>query len=255
MLRRTVSLHIVEKEGCGGGCANWLIGSRDGEQNYLEGMKSVRRTFATVVAGLLLVTTVSIGDAAADQLERGRKIFALCAQCHGEKADGNSLSLAPAIAGLKIWYIERQLKFFRSGERGLHPEDVAGMRMAPMARTLRSDEDLAAVAAYVASLPPARPEPEVHGGDPERGKTHYALCASCHGQDGAGNQQMSSPALKYASDWYLLSQLEKYRAGVRGANPGNPNGAVMRPMAMTLPDGQALKDVVAHIMTLSKQAK
>ena len=82
-------------------CANWLLGSRDGKQSCLEGMKSVRRTFATVAAGLLLVTTVSIGDAAADQLERGRKIFALCAQCHGEKADGNSLFLAPAIAGLK----------------------------------------------------------------------------------------------------------------------------------------------------------
>ena len=110
------------------------------------------------------------------------------------------------------------------------------MRMAPMARTLRKDEDLEAVAAYVASLPRAEPAPEIQGGDPERGKAHYALCASCHGLDGAGNQQMSSPALTNASDWYLLSQLEKYRAGVRGSNPGNPNGAVMRPMAMTLPD-------------------
>ena len=122
-----------------------------------------------------------------------------------------------------------------------------------MARTLRKDEDLAAVAAYVASLPPARPESEIHGGDPERGKAHYALCGSCHAVDGSGNQQMSSPALRYASDWYLLSQLEKYRAGVRGANPiSNPNGALMGQLAMTLPDEQALKDVVAHIMTLSE---
>ncbi len=212
----------------------------------------MRRTLATVAAGLLLATAAPIGDAAADQLEDGRKIFALCAQCHGDDAGGNSLFLAPAIAGLKLWYIEAQLKLFRSGVRGLHPEDVAGMRMAPMARTLRKDDDLAAVAAYVASLPPTRPEPEIHGGDPDRGKTHYALCGTCHAVDGAGNQLMSSPGLRYASDWYLLSQLEKYRAGVRGANPGNPNAALMRPMAMTLPDDQALKDVVAHIMTLSK---
>ena len=216
-------------------------------------MKSVRRTFATVAAGLLLATAAPIGGAAADQLEDGRKIFALCAQCHGGDAGGNSLFLAPAIAGLKLWYIERQLEFFRSGVRGLHPEDVAGMRMAPMARTLRKDEDLAAVAAYVASLPPTRPEPEIHGGDAERGKTHYALCGSCHAVDGAGNELMSSPGLKYASDWYLLSQLEKYRAGVRGADPGsNPNAALMGQFAMTLPDEQALKDVVAHIMTLSE---
>ena len=152
----------------------------------------MRRTFATVAAGLLLATAAPIGGAAADQLEDGRKIFALCAQCHGGDAGGNSLFLAPAIAGLKLWYIERQLEFFRSGVRGLHPEDVAGMRMAPMARTLRKDEDLAAVAAYVASLPPTRPEPEIHGGDPERGKTHYALCGTCHAADGAGNQLRGS---------------------------------------------------------------
>ncbi len=218
-------------------------------------MRSVRRTLATVAAGLLVATVAPIGDAAADQLEDGRKIFSLCAQCHGDDAGGNHLFLAPAIAGLNHWYIEAQLKLFRSGVRGLHPEDVAGMRMAPMARTLRTDEDVTAVAAYVASLPRAQPTPEIQGGDPEQGKSHYALCASCHGPEGAGNQQMSSPALSDASDWYLLSQLEKFRAGVRGTNPGNPYGAQMRQMAMTLPDEQALKDVVAHIMTLSKSAK
>jgi cytochrome c oxidase subunit 2 len=229
-----------------------LIGSCDGEQNCPEGIKSVRRTLANVAAGLLLATAAPIGDAAADQLEDGRKVFALCAQCHGDDAGGNSLFLAPAIAGLKLWYIESQLKAFRSGSRGLHPEDVAGMRMAPMARTLRKDEDLAAVAAYVASLPPTRPEREIHDGDPERGKAHYALCGSCHAADGAGNQQMNAPGLTHASDWYLLSQMEKFRTGVRGANPGNPLAGMMIPMAMTLPDEQALKDVVAHIMTLSK---
>ncbi len=215
-------------------------------------MKSVRRTLATVAAGLLLATAAPIDDAAADQLEDGRKIFALCAQCHGDNAGGNSLFLAPAIAGLGSWYIEAQLKVFRSGSRGLHPEDVAGMRMAPMARTLRTDEDLAAVAAYVASLPPTQPEREIDGGDPERGKTHYALCSSCHAVDGAGNQTMNAPGFKYASDWYLLSQMQKFRAGVRGANPANPIAAMMGPMSMVLPDEQALKDVVAHIMTLSK---
>jgi cytochrome c oxidase subunit 2 len=63
---------------------------------------------------------------------------------------------------------------------------------------------------------------------------------------------MNAPGLKHASDWYLLSQMEKFRAGVRGANPANPLAAMMAPMSMVLPDEQALKDVVAHIMTLSK---
>ena len=90
-------------------------------------------------------------------------------------------------------------------------------------------------------------------GNAEAGKNYFAVCAACHGADGTGNQQMGAPALRNASDWYLLSQLEKFRAGIRGTDPRNPNGAVMRPMAMTLPDDQALKDVVAYIGTLSTQ--
>ncbi len=70
------------------------------------------------------------------------------------------------------------------------------------------------------------------------------------GADGAGNEQIGSPSLRYASDWYLLGQLEKFRSGIRGVNPGNPNGMVMRPMAMALPDEQALLDVIAYIGTL-----
>jgi cytochrome c oxidase subunit 2 len=203
-----------------------------------------------MAAGLLFAAGAPGSDASADEFERGRKLFALCAQCHGPEADGNRLYLAPSIAGLNQWYLEGQLKFFRSGVRGLHPDDIAGMRMAPMARTLRDDADIVAVAAYVASLPARRPAPQIDGGDPEAGKTHYAVCTACHGAEGTGNEQMGSPALRHASDWYLLSQLEKFRAGIRGVNPGNPNGNVMRPMAMTLPNEQALLDVIAYIGTL-----
>jgi cytochrome c oxidase subunit 2 len=215
-------------------------------------MKSVRRTLLATVAVGLFVAGASSEVAAADDLERGRQVFALCAQCHGEAGAGNQLFLAPSIAGLNQWYVEAQLGHFRSGARGLHPDDIAGMRMAPMSRTLRSDEDLRAVAAYVASLPVTRPEPTLTGGNPDNGKNHFALCATCHGADGAGNQQMFAPPLRNSSDWYLLTQIEKFRSGVRGSNPGNPNGAVMWGMAMTLPDDQAIKDVIAYITTLAQ---
>ena len=161
------------------------------------------------------------------------------------------LALAPAIAGLDAWYVEAQLHKFRSGGRGQHIDDVAGMRMRPMSLTLRSDEDIAAVSAYVASLPPQSAEPVVVG-DAARGQTLYTPCGACHGVDGTGNQVMNGPRLDRASDWYLLESLEKFRAGVRGTSPKDPTGAIMRTMAMTLADEQALKDVVAHIMTLGE---
>jgi cytochrome c oxidase subunit 2 len=180
----------------------------------------------------------------------GPEIFQLCASCHGPAGEGNVLFNAPSIAGLPKWYLEAQLHKFRSGVRGTHPGDVTGMQMRPMAISFHNDQDLQAVAGYVASLP--RP-PATHAGaagDATKGQALFAACAACHGPDGAGNEQLKAPPLKNASDWYLIAQLKKFKAGERGANPGDIEGAQMRPMAATLVDEQAMKDVVAHIMTL-----
>ena len=51
------------------------------------------------------------------------------------------------------------------------------------------------------------------------------------------------------SDWYLYRSLRKYQTGVRGSDPRDTDGAVMRGMAMVVADEQAMKDVIAHIMT------
>jgi len=205
-----------------------------------------------MTAGILFAVGVPSGFASAEDLERGREIYGLCSQCHGDAGAGNKLFLAPAIAGLDQWYVELQLGYFRSGVRGLHPDDVAGMRMAPMSRTLKDDADLKAVAAYVASLPVVTPEATLEGGNPENGKTSFALCATCHGPEAAGNQQMFAPPLRNRSDWYLKTSIEKFKAGIRGSNPGNPNASVMRGMSMTLADDQAVIDVITYITTLAR---
>jgi cytochrome c553 len=188
-----------------------------------------------------------------EQSGRGAALFQVCAQCHGPEGGGNAEYLSPAIGGLPAWYVEAQLTKFKSGVRGTHPEDVAGLRMRPMSLTLPTDEDVAVVAAYVASLEPARPEPTLGGGDPARGATFFEVCKQCHGPDAAGNPQLFAPPLYHASDWYLLAQLKKFRAGIRGANPADQTGILMRPMSLTLPDEQALKDVIAYIKTLPTQ--
>lgn len=214
----------------------------------------LNRNFVALAAAFVACLIVLPGVSSADDAARGRALYDLCAQCHGADGAGMELSLAPAIAGLEQWYIESQLKMFRSGARGLHPDDVGGMRMNPMARWLRSDEDITAVAAYVASLPSADPAPLVLGGDVEAGKTFYQTCQACHGPEAQGNQAMNAPRLRNTSDWYLVSALEKYKAGIRGSNPANTNAVLMRGMANILPDDQAIKDVVAYIDTLSEPA-
>ena len=59
---------------------------------------------------------------------------------------------------------------------------------------------------------------------------------------------MGSPPIAGQADWYLLSSLKKLKAGTRGSYP---NAVVMRGMAGTLADEQAMKDVIAYVMSLS----
>lgn len=213
--------------------------------------RALGRILLAISVLIATVFAVVPGLASARGLARGEALFGLCASCHGGDAAGNQVYLAPAIAGMDQWYIEAQLQNFRSGLRGTHPGDVGGMRMRPMSLTLRTDSDVQAVAAYVASLPRVSPAPSVAGGDPARGQALYVTCGACHGVNGEGNQQLNGPALTSLDDWYLLEQMRKYRMGARGGNLANPNGLLMRPMALALIGDQAMKDVVAYIMTLS----
>ncbi len=206
------------------------------------------------LAALLALAGLAAAPARAEQdkVARGQELFQLCNQCHGEGGEGNRLALAPAIAGLPEWYVLNQLKGFRAGYRGTHFDDIPGMRMRPMSLTLANDADVAAVAAYVATLPATAPAPQLQGGDAARGQTLYAPCIACHGIDGGGNQALNGPPLRNQSDWYALTQLQHFKAGVRGTKPGDTFGGLMRPMSMTLADEQAMKDVIAYIQTLSK---
>ncbi len=186
-------------------------------------------------------------------LARGEQLFALCTQCHGTAGGGNSEVLAPAIAGMPAWYVERQLKNFKNGIRGLHAQDTGGLRMYPMSLWLRNEADQKAVSAYVQSLPATDPVPELTAeADAAKGAGYYAVCGSCHGQAGEGNEIMAAPPLTGQSDWYLLSSIKKYKSSIRGSAQGDTYGAAMIGMVGTLPDDQAILDVIAHIQSLEQ---
>lgn len=212
----------------------------------------MKRAWIGVALGAVLLTpTFSAAEEVAD-LARGEVLFHNCVQCHGDQGQGNPLSLAPGIGGFKAWYLEAQITKFHDGVRGAHPDDLAGLRMQPMSRVLKNEADIKAVSAYIATLPLANPEPTVEGGDAERGKAFYATCAACHMPDGTGMQAVNGPGLVHTNDWYIFSAMQKFKSGARGGNPKDVNGALMRSMSNTLPDEQAIKDVVAYIMTLRK---
>jgi cytochrome c553 len=72
-----------------------------------------------------------------------------CGACHGGRAEGNTLLAAPRLAGLDAAYLVRQLKNFREGVRGAHPQDKYGRQMAQMASMLVADRDIADVVGYI----------------------------------------------------------------------------------------------------------
>jgi len=185
--------------------------------------------------------------------DRGREIFdGLCNRCHGAQGQGMQGLEAPILAGMPAWYVEVQLKKFREGIRGTHPKDMPGMRMRPMANTLR-ESDVPIVSAHVLNMPIQQAVPSIKDANLENGKAGFAMCVGCHGTDAKGNQQIGAPLLAGLNDWYVLTQLKNFKAGVRGGDPTrDAQGASMRTMAATLSD-EAMKDIAAYLQSLSRK--
>jgi cytochrome c oxidase subunit 2 len=184
-----------------------------------------------------------------DAATRGQELFQTCVPCHQQDGSGNPAIGAPNIAGMNDWYVEAQLEHFRNGARGAQFTDIEGMRMRPMAISLDSDEDVKAVAHYVASMIPVRHAASLPG-NADAGAAAFATCAACHGVKGSGNPDMKAPRIAGTDDWYLAAQLRKFKSGIRGTSVKDPQGRLMRPMARTLGDDDAVRNVVAYIGTL-----
>jgi cytochrome c oxidase subunit 2 len=91
-------------------------------------------------------TTVT-GNAA-----RGEKLFATCASCHGKDGTGIWSQNAPGLRGANDWYLTRQLKNYKKGIRGSHPQDLHGKQMTLISTMLRDDQAINDVVAYINSL-------------------------------------------------------------------------------------------------------
>lgn len=135
-----------------------------------------------------------------------------CSKCHGE----NGVSDDPDdvnIAGMSVSYAYKQLKDFKDKKR----DDK------DMYKKLRDleDEQLADIAAWFATLEPAKPASDriltaeikklITHGDPER---LLKACSSCHGRDGRGGQ-FDHPALAGQIKTYLVDSMLAFKEGDR----------------------------------------
>ena len=104
-------------------------------------MLRMKLLIAVVFSLIMFVgNTLAGGDSS-----RGEELAADCSACHGD--DGKGDDEIPAIAGLDAATLVIFLKAFKSGER-TSEDDVMQEYTADL-----SDQDMADVAAYFASLP------------------------------------------------------------------------------------------------------
>lgn len=196
---------------------------------------------------LRVVLALSCAQAWAD--EGGKTLFEQrCAGCHLANAGGSAAFKAPNLTGLSTAYLQRQLEHFRSGVRGVDVADAEGQMMRGMSAGL-SDGQVSQLSQYLAGLPRvAAPKSTQSAGFAGRGL--YSGCTSCHGAQAEGFDQLGAPRLAGQHDWYLKSQLLKYRTGIRGTHADDTFGQQMRTMALGIRDDVAIDTLVRHIGSL-----
>src|SRR5271166_3988792 len=156
--------------------------------------------------------------AISDDIRDGKELAdSTCAKCHG--ADGvSTTSGVPNLAGQRPSYVYRKLKAYQRGDStgGGEAHDVKLMKFL-------SDEALANLAAYYASLDPASPPdaPAPKYVDPvAAGKAAAEPCAKCHGENGVSHKA-AVPSLIGLHPKYLVETMQSFKSGDRPIDEKN----------------------------------
>jgi len=134
------------------------------------------------------------------QVEQGRKLFAEgCSSCHGLNAEGSSV--APTLLGAGAAAVHFQVS------TGRMPMAAPGSQ-APVKKVIYSDEEIRAMAAFVASLAPGPEMPTAEQLDTAKadlatgGELFRLNCSQCHsfsGKGGALSDGTKAPTLMDAT--------------------------------------------------------
>jgi cytochrome c oxidase subunit 2 len=109
------------------------------------------KAIGDVVAYIASLPDAKVSAAIQGNVDTGRSRYATCAACHGADGRGNAATNAPRLAGMSDWYMARQLKNFRDGVRGTHPQDIYGAQMALVSGMLADDAAAGDILAYINS--------------------------------------------------------------------------------------------------------
>lgn len=182
--------------------------------------------------------TIAVG--AETQVEKGKQLYLEgCSSCHGLEAQG--AKNGPTLIGVGAAAVHFQVA------TGRMPLAAPGAQ-APAKENIYSDEDIAAMSAYVASLAPGPAIPtaeQIDYADADvafGGELFRINCAQCHqaaGQGGALTQGKYAPSLMEATPQ------EIYEAMLTGPQ----NMPVFGDGTLTVEDKQA---IIAYVMDLQE---
>lgn len=143
-------------------------------------------------------------------LDRGRALYAVCAECHGPGGEGLPDGTIPQLAGQHRSVLIKQLVDIRSGLR-------SNPTMYPYVARLDGPQELADLAGYIETLPAPKDNGIGPGGGLERGRRLFeGSCARCHGERGEGKAEALYPRLQGQHDRYLVRQMIDVADGRRG---------------------------------------
>lgn len=188
-----------------------------------------------VLAMMAVLSTVAQTGHAAGDPANGQSQAAPCAACHGADGATGLDRTYPNLAGQNEKYLLRQLQMIQDGSRAIPL--MAGQLDG------KSDQELADLAAYYASLPAKMAQAEgsdeqiaeatqiYRGGIARKG---VAACSACHSPRGAGNQFAGFPRIAGQPAEYTALQLKAYRERTRATD--EEFGRMMREVAEGLTD-------------------
>jgi ubiquinol-cytochrome c reductase cytochrome c subunit len=184
-----------------------------------------------------------------DQIAQGKELFlASCAFCHGKNGEGvptvrDGYQIGPSLVGVGAAAVDFQVG------TGRMPMAAPGVQAPRTERVKFTDEEIAAMAAYVASLAPGPAVPDEEyasgeGGDVANGGELFRVnCAMCHNFAGSGGALTRG---KYAPSLRDIEGKHIYEAMATG-----PQSMPVFNDANISPEGK--RDIIAFLHSIDKQ--
>lgn len=198
-----------------------------------------------VMAGLAYAAVApdraDAAEASQSDIDAGRELFlANCSSCHGLNAEGRAY--APSLVGVGAAAVDFQVG------TGRMPAQASGPQIPKQPKVHYTEEEIAQLAAYVASLGPGPAIPseedlDISEADAARGSLIFRTnCAMCHNFAGSGGALTEG----------------KYAPGLDGVQPRHIWAAMETgPQNMPIFNDQSLppdskRDVIAYLQTVQE---